>query len=85
MKEASDYNMTFIVMCDDLVGFKANPRAEKYFRNLQKAVSASVLVHHNDIAIGFADEFDMDELMTQEYIATVIIPSKNVSDQDELI
>lgn len=87
MKESNDYNMSFLVICEDLASFKATPRAERFFRNLQKTVSASVLVHHNDTAIKFANELpttcdEMNEWAEQEFVATVLIPGREVSDQD---
>jgi hypothetical protein len=89
MKEAADYNMTFVVINNDLAEFNATPRTDKYFRNLQKAVAASVLVHRNDEIIKFADELpmtvdEMNDFTDQECIATIIIPSEDVSEQDEL-
>ena len=56
---------------------------------MQKAVGASVLVHRNEDAIKFNNElpsdFDaMNDFTAQEYIATVLIPTKEISDQDEL-
>lgn len=89
MKEAHEYNMSFIVIGNDLAGFKENPRAEKFFRNFQKAVGASVLIHHNEVAKKFENELpttddDIGLLMDGDYIATVLIPSDDVSDQDEL-
>ena len=89
MGESADYNMSYIVINDNLAEFKSTPRTEKYFKNLQKAVSASVLVHHNDDAIKFNDALpttidEMNDFTSQEYIATVLIPSKEISEQDEL-
>ena len=90
MKEAPEHNMSFIVINDDLSEFTANPRAEKYFRNIQKVVEASVLVHHNDIEIKYAETLpsnadEMNELTNNECLATVVVPSKEISDQDELL
>jgi hypothetical protein len=89
MKEASDHDMSYLVINENLAEFKATPRAEKFFRNLQKTVEASILVHRNDAVIKFANELpttydDMDEMMENECVATVIIPSAEISENDEL-
>jgi molybdopterin converting factor small subunit len=89
MKEASDHNMSFLVINENIAEFKATTRAEKFFRNLQKTVTASVLVHRNEAIIKFSEELpttydDMDELMEEECVATVIIPESEISDNDEL-
>ena len=89
MKESAEHDMSFVVINDDLTEFKAQPRSEKFFRNLQKTVVASVLVHHNDVAVKFANRLptndeEMSELMEQEYIANVLIPAEGISEQDEL-
>ena len=89
MKEAPEYDASFIVINNDLSEFKATPMLEKYFKNLQKQVGASILVHHDDNAIKYAEELpmnrdDMNEFMDQEFIATVLIPTQGISDQDEL-
>ena len=87
MKEAEKYEMSFIVACDNLASFSSNPRAERFFRNFKKALTASVLVHHNDdLAKGNETSLDeLDSLMGQYCIATVLIPSEEVSEQDELL
>lgn len=90
MKEAPDYDASFIVFNNDLSEFKSTPILEKYFRNLQKTVGASVLIHHNDVAIKCETDAPLDsdsinELIEQEYLATVLIPSQQVNDQDELM
>jgi hypothetical protein len=90
MKEAAEYNMSFLVINDDLASFQANRRVEKFFRNLQKSVAASVLVHHNDAAIRFANELpttgdELNDFIEQDCIATVLIPSQDISEQDELL
>lgn len=90
MKEANDFNISFIVINDDLTEFKNSPRSEKFFRNIQKATASSVLVHHNDTAIKYnnslpSNEDEMNEMLGAEYIATVLIPSDGINEQDELI
>ena len=89
MKEAHEHNMSFIVIGNDLAGFKENQRAERFFKNFQKAVAASVLVHHNEAARKFEEELpttddDIGLLMDSDYVATVLIPDEEVSEQDEL-
>jgi molybdopterin converting factor small subunit len=89
MKESAEYDMTFLVINDDLAEFQSTPRTEKYFRNLQKVVAASVLIHHNDAALKFADDLPMDgdemnEFTDQDCIATVLVPAEELSNQDEL-
>lgn len=89
MQESNQHNMSFIIINDNIAEFKATPRAEKYFRNIQKNSTASVLVHFND---EYAN-MQTDPLVTEEmlsdyleanYLSTVIIPSKEISEQDEL-
>lgn len=89
MKESEDYKISFLIINDDLAEFKATPRTEKYFLNLKKAAKAFVLVHHNDAEIKFSNSLpsngdDLNELLENECIATVLIPDQEVSDQDEL-
>ena len=89
MKEAAAHNMSFITMSDNIAGFKENQRAEKFFKNFQKALAASVLVHYNEEANRLIDEMpttdeDMSILMDNDYIATVLISDKDLSEQDEL-
>jgi hypothetical protein len=90
LKEAVDHDMSFIVVCDDLSKFKATPRAEKFFKNLKKTVAASVLVHQNPVASKIANnriftEEERNAILSQEYVATIIVPSQDVNEQDELI
>lgn len=76
LKEAPEYNISFIVMNDNLAEFTATPRAEKYFRNLQQVVSASVLVHRNEDA-----NVDNEDL---NCVVRVLVPSEGTSEMDEL-
>ena len=89
MKEGEQYDVSYIVACDDLASFSNNPRAERFFRNFKKAATACVLVHQNeDLAKRNSMETSMDELdslMGQYCIATVLIESEGVSEQDELL
>jgi hypothetical protein len=87
MKEAESHNMSFIVMCNDLARFRENKRAERFFNNLKKSISASVLIHFNESAANRDDNLpttndEMDIFIDEEYVATVLIPSKNICDQD---
>ena len=89
MKEGEQYDVSYIVACDDLASFSNNQRAERFFRNFKKAATACVLVHQNeDLAKRNSMETSMDELdslMGQYCIASVLIESEGVSEQDELL
>ena len=81
MKEASKYSMSFLLICDDVAKFASSPRTERYFKHLQDAFSASVLTKFN--AETKATSGDMDK-MKEECVATVIIPSNTINEQDVL-
>ena len=57
MKEGEQYDVSYIVACDDLASFSNNPRAERFFRNFKKAATACVLVHQNEEYFCFQREF----------------------------
>ena len=86
MKEGQENNMSFIVCSNDLASFKDSNEAERFFKNLQKSLSASVLMHtsessYKDDNLPTTNEA-MGEYIKQDFIATVLIPEEQISDQD---
>ena len=82
MKESSEYNVQYIVCCDDLAGFRESIRKEKHFKTIQGAVAASVLVHQLDVDF---NTIKYDESKLNDITATVIISDKDVNEQDKLL
>lgn len=86
MREGYENNMSFIVCTDDLASFKANAEAERFFKNLQKSISASVLMHTCDVSDKNGELPTTNEQMgvylKQDYLATILIPEEQISDQD---
>lgn len=89
MKEANEHDMSFVVISNDLSCFMANPRAEKYFRSIQKDSAAYVIVNQNSTAQKYASELpitdeEMMEFTNQEIVAIVQIPGLDISEKDLL-
>ena len=89
VKESLAYNMSYVIMCNDLASFKNQPDSERFFKNLRKTIDASVLMHHNDDLLKFENELpsSMDELTTylsQNCMGQVIIPHLEISVQDQI-
>ena len=89
MKEANEHDMSFIVISNDLSCFMSNPRAEKYFRSIQKESAAYVIVNQNTTAQKYASDLpmtdeEMMEFTNQEILAIIQIPGLNISEKDLL-
>ena len=87
LKEAPDNDMSFIICCNNLASFKIKNESERFFKNLQKNLSASVLIHHKDkntkkdVLPTSSDT--MNDYLDDEYIATVLV-GEDIKDQDVL-
>ena len=90
LKDSIAYNMSFIVMCDDLASFKKTQEAERFFQNLRKVTDASVLMHHNDDILKFENELpnsgeELGLYMKQNCLAQVLIPRMEISVQEQVL
>jgi hypothetical protein len=76
IKESTTHNMSFIVCADDLASFKNGKEAERFFKNMRKQTSAFVFVHYDE---------SKTLSLNKECIATVLIPSEELNEQDVLL
>lgn len=88
MKESKEHNMSFLVCTDNLAGFKNENEAERFFKNLQKSTSAYLFMHRNENAQkeGLGQEINLstNDLEEQDYVATILIPDEELSEQDNV-
>lgn len=75
---ATDIGANYIIFSDDLAKFREDEVKTQYFRNIQKSIGASVLIHRNDLVIKYqnalpATQEEMAEYSSIEQLATVII------------
>ena len=81
MKEACNYQMGFLLICDDVAKFASSVKTERYFRRLRDAFCASVLTNVDDQKIETQHDFD---LRGKGCVATVLVPSQNINERDVL-
>ena len=90
LKDSVVYNMSFVVMCNDLASFKKTEEAERFFQNLRKVTDASVLMHHTDDILRFENELpnsgeELAAYMKQNCLAQILIPRMEISVQEQVL
>lgn len=89
IKLASTKDIDFLLISNDLAEFKKSKKMESVFRTLQNNTIASVLIHKNPILAKYQNtmpttEEEIEEYRSAECIATVIVPSDKIQEEDEV-
>ena len=89
IKDAKTKNIDFLLLSSDLSAFKKNQQNEEFFKTMQESLTASLLIHKNPIFVKYNDvqpsnEQELEEYRNAECVATVLIPSQKIQEEDEV-